>query len=77
MLAAQAAALDAQHAELIAHLAAAVPYRGRLDGIAAFSDPDRVTAHTAASRAAAEMSQAYSAFSSMRTRRSSRRVRGS
>ena len=51
MLAAQAAALDAQHAELIAHLAAAVPYRGRLDGIAAFSDPDRVTAHTAASRA--------------------------
>jgi hypothetical protein len=57
-----AAALDAQREAALQALAAGVPYRERLAEIAATADSARLQAHTANSRAAAELSLAYAAF---------------
>jgi hypothetical protein len=61
-LAEQAAALDADRAALVERLLAAVPYRERLEEIATTADAGRAHGHTAASKAAADLSLAYAAY---------------
>ncbi len=54
--------IERRRAEAVERLMAAVPYRERVDEIAATSDGERAASHTAASAAAAELSLAYAAY---------------
>lgn len=59
---AEAAALQAAREASLQSLLASVPYFARLEEIKTTADTARTTGHTAASREAAVMSQAYAAF---------------